>query len=243
MLILEVDTMLVVKNLVAGYSKIPAIHNISFKVDEGQIVALLGSNGAGKTTTLRAITGSIPALSGSIEYNGKSILGTPMHKIVELGIGMVPEGRRLFPKMTIYDNLLMGAYSIKDKAKIQRKLEEVYEIFPRLAERKTQLAGTMSGGEQQMVAIGRGLMCFPKLLILDEPSLGIMPKLVAEIFEFIKKINKSGVTILIVEQNAKETLEFADYAYVFANGETAIEGTSTELLNNERVQKIYLGID
>jgi len=235
--------MLVVKNLVAGYSKIPAIHNISFKVDEGQIVALLGSNGAGKTTTLRAITGSIPALSGSIEYNGKSILGTPMHKIVELGIGMVPEGRRLFPKMTIYDNLLMGAYSIKDKAKIQRKLEEVYEIFPRLAERKTQLAGTMSGGEQQMVAIGRGLMCFPKLLILDEPSLGIMPKLVAEIFEFIKKINKSGVTILIVEQNAKETLEFADYAYVFANGETAIEGTSTELLNNERVQKIYLGID
>lgn len=235
--------MLVVKNLVAGYSKIPAIHNISFKVDEGQIVALLGSNGAGKTTTLRAITGSIPALSGSIEYNGKSILGTPMHKIVELGIGMVPEGRRLFPKMTIYDNLLMGAYSIKDKAKIQRKLEEVYEIFPRLAERKTQLAGTMSGGEQQMVAIGRGLMCYPKLLILDEPSLGIMPKLVAEIFEFIKKINKSGVTILIVEQNAKETLAFADYAYVFANGETAIEGTSQELLNNERVQKIYLGID
>jgi branched-chain amino acid transport system ATP-binding protein len=241
--ILEVDTMLVVKNLVAGYSKIPAIHNISFKVGEGQIVALLGSNGAGKTTTLRAITGSIPAFSGSIDYNGKSIIGTPMHKIVELGIGMVPEGRHLFPKMTIYDNLIMGAYSIKDKAKIHRKIEEVYEIFPRLAERKTQLAGTMSGGEQQMVAIGRGLMCYPKLLILDEPSLGIMPKLVAEIFEFIKKINKTGVTILIVEQNAKETLAFADYAYVFANGETAIEGTSQELLNNERVQKIYLGID
>lgn len=235
--------MLVVKNLVAGYSKIPAIHDISFEVKEGQIVALLGSNGAGKTTTLRAITGTIPVFAGSIEYNGKSIVGTPVHEIVRLGIGMVPEGRRLFPKMSVVDNLMMGAFSIKDKKAVLTKLEEVYDIFPRLAERKSQIAGTMSGGEQQMVAIGRGLMCFPKLLILDEPSLGIMPKLVAEIFDFIKKINETGVTILIVEQNAKETLEFADYAYVFANGETAIAGTSEELLNNDRVQKIYLGID
>lgn len=235
--------MLVVKNLVAGYSKIPAIHDISFEVKEGQIVALLGSNGSGKTTTLRAITGTIPVFAGSIEYNGKSIVGTPVHEIVRLGIGMVPEGRRLFPKMSVVDNLMMGAFSIKDKKAVQTKLEEVYDIFPRLAERKSQIAGTMSGGEQQMVAIGRGLMCFPKLLILDEPSLGIMPKLVAEIFEFIKKINETGVTILIVEQNAKETLGFADYAYVFANGETAIAGTSEELLNNDRVQKIYLGID
>jgi len=235
--------MLVVKNLVAGYSKIPAIHDISFEVKEGQIVALLGSNGSGKTTTLRAITGTIPVFAGSIEYNGKSIVGTPVHEIVRLGIGMVPEGRRLFPKMSVFDNLMMGAFSIKDKKAVQTKLEEVYDIFPRLAERKSQIAGTMSGGEQQMVAIGRGLMCFPKLLILDEPSLGIMPKLVAEIFDFIKKINETGVTILIVEQNAKETLEFADYAYVFANGETAIAGTSEELLNNDRVQKIYLGID
>ncbi len=235
--------MLVVKNLVAGYSKMPAIHNISFKVDEGQIVALLGSNGAGKTTALRAITGAITPMGGTVEYNGKSITGTPSHKMVGLGISMVPEGRRLFPKMTVMDNLYMGAFSIKEKARVQQKLDEVFEIFPRLAERKSQLAGTMSGGEQQMVAIGRGLMSYPKLLILDEPSLGIMPKLVAEIFDFIKKINKSGVTILMVEQNAKETLAFANYAYVIANGETAIEGTNTELLNNDRVQKIYLGID
>ncbi len=235
--------MLVVKNLVAGYSKMPAIHNISFKVDEGKIVALLGSNGAGKTTALRAIIGAIPTMSGSIEYNGNSIVGLPSHDMVGKGISMVPEGRRLFPKMTVMDNLKMGAFSIKDKVRIQKKLDEIFEIFPRLAERKNQLAGTMSGGEQQMVAIGRGLMSYPKLLILDEPSLGIMPKLVAEIFDFIKKINKSGVTILIVEQNAKKTLEFANYAYVIANGETVIEGTNTELLNNDRVQKIYLGID
>jgi len=204
--------MLVVKNLVAGYSKMPAIHNVSFKVDEGQIVALLGSNGAGKTTALRAITGAIQPMGGTVEYNGASIAGTPSHKMVGLGISMVPEGRRLFPKMTVMDNLYMGAFSIKEKARVQQKLEEIFEIFPRLAERKNQLAGTMSGGEQQMVAIGRGLMSYPKLLILDEPSLGIMPKLVAEIFDFIKKINKSGVTILMVEQNAKETLAFANYA-------------------------------
>ena len=182
-------------------------------------------------------------MSGTIEYNNVSIVGTPSYEKVSMGISLVPEGRRLFPKMTVMDNLYMGGYCIKDKAKIQTKLEEVFDIFPRLAERKNQLAGTMSGGEQQMVAIGRGLMCYPKLLILDEPSLGIMPKLVAEIFDFIIKINKSGVTILMVEQNAKETLEFANYAYVIANGETAIEGTNRELLNNDRVQKIYLGID
>ena len=235
--------MLVVKDLIAGYSKVPAIHGISFKVEKGQIVALLGSNGAGKTTTLRAITGVIRPTSGTIEYKGQDIVGTPIYKIVELGIGMVPEGRHLFPKMSIYDNLMMGAYSIKDKAFIQRKLKEVYEIFPRLEERKNQLAGTMSGGEQQMAAIGRALMSNPELLILDEPSLGIMPKLVDEIFSFVQKINKSGVTIIIVEQNAEKTLAFSDYAYVFSNGETAIEGTGKELLCNDRVQKIYLGID
>ena len=235
--------MLVVKDLIAGYSKVPAIHGISFKVEKGQIVALLGSNGAGKTTTLRAITGVIRPTSGTIEYKGQDIVGTPIYKIVELGIGMVPEGRHLFPKMSIYDNLMMGAYSIKDKAFIQRKLKEVYEIFPRLEERKNQLAGTMSGGEQQMAAIGRALMSNPELLILDEPSLGIMPKLVDEIFSFVQKINKRGVTIIIVEQNAEKTLAFSDYAYVFSNGETAIEGTGKELLCNDRVQKIYLGID
>ena len=235
--------MLVVKDLVAGYSKMPAIHGISFKVDEGQIVAILGSNGAGKTTTLRAITNVIQPYSGSVEYCGQSIIGVPDHKMVTLGISMVPEGRHLFPQMSIYDNLMMGAFTVKDKKLINERLESVYDIFPRLAERKTQQAGTMSGGEQQMVAIGRAMMSGPKLLILDEPSLGIMPKLVDEIFEFIQRINKSGISIIIVEQNAEKTLAFADYAYVISNGETAIEGKGSELLHDEQVQKIYLGIN
>ncbi len=235
--------MLVINNLVAGYSKIPAIHGVSFKVAEGQIVAILGSNGAGKTTTLRAITNVITPYSGTVDYQGESILGVPSHKMVHLGISMVPEGRHLFPKMTIYDNLMMGAFIYNDKDGIEKTLQEVYAIFPRLAERKNQLAGTMSGGEQQMVAIGRALMSRPKLLILDEPSLGIMPKLVDEIFEFIQKINKTGISIIIVEQNAEKTLEFSDYAYVISNGETAIEGTGKDLLSNDQVQKVYLGID
>lgn len=163
--------------------------------------------------------------------------------MVSLGISMVPEGRHLFPKMSIYDNLMMGAFHIKDKKLIQERLEGVYEIFPRLAERKSQLAGTMSGGEQQMAAIGRALMSNPELLILDEPSLGIMPKLVDEIFEYIQRINQSGISIIIVEQNAEKTLSIADYAYVFSNGETVIEGTCKDLLHNEQVQKIYLGIN
>jgi branched-chain amino acid transport system ATP-binding protein len=238
-----VERMLVVKNLVAGYSKMTAVHNVSFKVDKGQIVALLGANGSGKTTTLRAITGIIQPYSGTIEYKGKSLVGMPNYEIVRQKISMVPEGRRLFPKMSIYDNLMMGAFSIKDKATIKRSLEEVYELFPILAERKTQLAGTMSGGEQQMVAIGRALMSSPELLVLDEPSLGIMPKLVDEIFAFIQKINELGVTIVLVEQNAERTLAFADYAYVISNGETVFEGTGKDLLCDSRVQKIYLGLD
>ncbi|MCF8020035.1 MAG: ABC transporter ATP-binding protein [Vallitaleaceae bacterium] len=235
--------MLVVKDLVAGYEGLPAIHGVTFEVKEGQIVALLGSNGAGKTTALRAITGAISPYSGVVELNGKSLIGTPIHKITGLGISMVPEGRHLFPKMSIMDNLLMGAYSIKDKNLIARKLEEVYEVFPRIKERRNQIAGTMSGGEQQMVAIARALMSNPKLLILDEPSLGIMPKLVDEIFEFIKKINKEGITIIIVEQNADKTLQFADYAYVLGNGEVLIEGTGKELLNDDHVKQIYLGLE
>lgn len=235
--------MLVIKKLFAGYSKMPAIHGVSFKVQEGQIVALLGSNGAGKTTTLRALTNVITPYSGSVDYLGKSILGVPSHNMVRLGISMVPEGRHLFPKMTILDNLMMGAFIVNDQAQIEQSLQEIYDIFPRLAERKYQLAGTLSGGEQQMVAIGRALMSKPKLLILDEPSLGIMPKLVDEIFEFIQKINKSGISIIIVEQNAEKTLAFSDYAYVISNGETVIEGTGKDLLKNDQVQKIYLGID
>lgn len=235
--------MLVVKDLVSGYSKMPAIHGVSFKVEEGQIVAILGSNGAGKTTTLKTVMGILPAMSGSITYQGENLIGTPSHKMAVKGISMVPEGRHLFPKLSIYDNLMMGAYTIKDKNKIKEKLDVIYDIFPILAERKTQLAGTMSGGEQQMVAIGRALMCDPKLLILDEPSLGIMPKLVDEIFEFIKTINKMGVTIVIIEQNAEKTLAFSDYAYVISDGKTVIEGTAQELMNDDQVQRVYLGID
>jgi branched-chain amino acid transport system ATP-binding protein len=235
--------MLFVTNLVAGYSKIPAIHGVTLRLREGQIVAILGSNGAGKTTTLRAITNVIAPYSGSVVYRGKSILGVPPHNMVRLGISMVPEGRRLFPKMTVLDNLMMGAFIVENQREAEESLQEVYAIFPKLAERRRQLAGTLSGGEQQMVAIGRALMSRPKLLILDEPSLGIMPKLVDEIFEFIKRINKNGISIVIVEQNAEKTLEFSDYAYVISNGETAIEGTGRELLNNDQVQKVYLGID
>ena len=234
--------MLVVKDLVAGYSKIPAIHGVSFKVEQGQIVAILGSNGAGKTTTLKTVTGVLPAMSGSVEYKGESLIGVLSHKMIKRGISMVPEGRHLFPKMTIYDNLMMGAFSVRNKDQIRKSLQTVYEIFPILEERKNQMAGTMSGGEQQMVAIGRALMSNPELLILDEPSLGIMPKLVDEIFTFVQRINKMGVTIVIIEQNAEKTLSFADYAYVIANGETVIEGTAKELMNNSEVQKAYLGI-
>ncbi|MCI8505119.1 MAG: ABC transporter ATP-binding protein [Lachnospiraceae bacterium] len=236
--------MLVVKDLVSGYSKMPAIHGVSFKVEKGQVVAILGSNGAGKTTTLKTVMGVLPAMSGTITYKGENLVGVPSHKMVLKGLSMVPEGRHLFPKMSIYDNLMMGAYSVKDKDSIAKKLETIYEIFPILSERKTQLAGTMSGGEQQMVAIGRALMSDPELLILDEPSLGIMPKLVDEIFEFIKKINKEmGVTIVIIEQNAEKTLAFSDYAYVISEGQTVIEGTGEALMKDDQVQRVYLGMD
>lgn len=236
--------MLVVKDLISGYSKMPAIHGVSFKVEKGQIVAILGSNGAGKTTTLKTVTGILHAMSGEITYKGESLIGVPSYKMVEKGISMVPEGRHLFPKMTIYDNLMMGAYSIKDKSKIEKTLKTIYGIFPILEERKNQLAGTMSGGEQQMVAIGRALMSDPELLILDEPSLGIMPKLVDEIFEFIVKINKEmGVTIVIIEQNAEKTLAFADYAYVISEGQTVIEGKASDLMKDDQVQRVYLGMD
>lgn len=234
--------MLKVDHLKAGYHGLDVVQNISLNVKKGEIVALLGSNGSGKTTALRAITGIIKPTTGKIEYEGKSIAGIVPHELVSRGIAMVPEGRRLFPKMTILENLQMGAYAVKDKGQKADSLTQIYAIFPRLEERKNQLAGTLSGGEQQMVAIGRALMSNPQLLILDEPSLGIMPKLVDEIFEFIIKINQEGMSILIVEQNAEKTLEFADYAYVIANGETIIEGTGSQLLENDQVQKVYLGI-
>lgn len=230
-----------VKNLRAGYGYVEVVHNVSFDVGEGEIMALLGSNGAGKTSTLRALTGEIKPMGGEILYNGKSIIGVPTHKLVSMGISMVPEGRHLFGGLSVKDNLLMGAYLIKDQATLHKNLEMVYELFPRVKEREKQIARTLSGGEQQMVAIARGMMMNPKVLILDEPSLGLMPKLVEEIFGFIKNIAKLGITILIVEQNAMETLKFCDYAYVVQNGETRIEGTGEELLANESVKKAYLG--
>lgn len=235
------DKLLEVKNLRAGYGYVEVLHDVSFSVREGEILAILGSNGAGKTSTLRAVTGEIKPMSGEILYRGKSIVGVPTYKLASMGISMVPEGRHLFGDLSVQDNLLMGAYLIKDQQKIKENLENVYELFPRVKERANQTARTLSGGEQQMVAIARGMMMNPKVLILDEPSLGLMPKLVAEIFDFIKEIAKLGITILIVEQNAVDTLAFCNYAYVIQNGETVIEGTGEDLLNNEDVKKAYLG--
>lgn len=233
--------MLEVKNLQAGYGELLVVHDVSFTVEKGSVVAILGSNGSGKTTTLRAVAGDIPVLGGDILFEGKSIAGTPPYRLVEMGISMVPEGRHLFGKMSVEDNLAMGAYLIRDKKKIAQMLEEIYTLMPRVKERAKQMAETLSGGEQQMVAIARGLMSNPRLLILDEPSLGLMPILVAEIFEFITRISKRGMTIIIVEQNAIDALAISDYAYVVQNGETVISGTGQELLVNEKVKKAYLG--
>ena len=229
-------------NLHSGYKGAPVLHGLSFKAEEGQIVALLGANGAGKTTTLRTVTGTLHPTQGTIVYKGQDITRRNTYEMVDLGISMVPEGRHLFGKMTIRENLLMGAYKEKDKAVIEERMEKMFCIFPRIKERLGQLAGTLSGGEQQMVAIARGMMSDPELLFLDEPSLGLMPKLVEEVFEFVKRINEMGKTIVIVEQNANETLHMADYAYILSEGEVAMEGTGSNLLQNDQVQKIYLGI-
>lgn len=234
--------LLEVEHLKAGYKDTPVVHDVSFQVEAGQIVALLGSNGAGKTTTLRSVTGKLVPMAGKILYKGKSIVNVPTNKMVDMGISMVPEGRLLFGKMSVGDNLLMGAYKIKDKAQILRQQEEIYSIFPRLKERSSQMADTLSGGEQQMVAIARGLMSNPELLILDEPSLGLAPKLVQEVFEFVKKINSLGVTVIIVEQNVVDTLKLTDYAYLINSGETVLSATGQELLENDNIQKVYLGL-
>lgn len=233
--------MLEVKNLKTGYDEVEIVHNASISVKEGTIVAILGGNGVGKTTFLRAITGLIPVMSGSVEYLGKSIVGEKPHDLVKMGISMVPEGRHLFGKLSVKDNLMMGAYLNKDKIAIEKRLKVVYGLLPKVKERSRQQADTLSGGEQQMVAIARGLMSDPKLLILDEPSLGLMPILVDEIFKFIESISKHGTTIVMVEQNATATLEICDYAYVMQNGETVLEGIGKDLLANEKVKKAYLG--
>lgn len=233
--------MLKVNDLKVRYGMIEAIKGISFEVADGQIVTLIGANGAGKTTTMHTISGLIRAASGSIELDGKDITKIPAHKIVEMGIAQCPERRRVFALQSVEDNLLLGAYSRKDKEGIAKDLENVYSLFPRLLERKQQLAGTLSGGEQQMLAMGRALMAKPKIMLLDEPSMGLSPLLVREIFDIIKDINSQGVTILLVEQNAKMALSIADRAYVIETGRIVMSGTGEELLNSEDIKKAYLG--
>ncbi len=233
--------MLKVNDLKVRYGMIEAIKGISFEVADGQIVTLIGANGAGKTTTMHTISGLIRAASGSIELDGKDITKIPAHKIVEMGIAQCPDRRRVFALQSVEDNLLLGAYSRKDKEGIAKDLKNVYSLFPRLLERKQQLAGTLSGGEQQMLAMGRALMAKPKIMLLDEPSMGLSPLLVREIFDIIKDINSQGVTILLVEQNAKMALSIADRAYVIETGRIVMSGTGEELLNSEDIKKAYLG--
>jgi branched-chain amino acid transport system ATP-binding protein len=226
----------------ASYAGVPALHDISFAVDAGQIVALIGSNGAGKTTTLRAISGLLPLDRGEILFAGQRLDRQPAHRIAELGIAHVPEGRKLFSRLTVRQNLLLGAHSPRARASEAEAMERVLTLFPRLRERASQRAGTLSGGEQQMVAIARGLMLQPVLLMLDEPSLGIAPKLVDEIFATIRAIAGTGTTILLVEQNVRESLELADHAYVLQTGSTIAHGTGPELLASDLVRRAYLGI-
>ena len=233
--------MLEVKDLEVYYGVICALKGISFEVNEGEIVTLIGANGAGKTTTMQSIVGLIGARSGSVMFDGKDISKTPCHKIVHLGMTQVPEGRRIFQELTVYENLLMGAYSIKDQSGFKNDIEAIYTRFPRLAERRNQIAGTLSGGEQQMLAMGRALMSHPKLLMLDEPSMGLSPLLVDKVFEIIKDINAEGTTILLVEQNAGKSLAISDRAYVLENGRIVLSGTGKELAESELVQKAYLG--
>ena len=233
--------MLEVNDLKVYYGVICALKGISFHVNEGEIVSLIGANGAGKTTTMQSIIGLLPKKSGHILFDGQDITRTPCHKIVHAGMTQVPEGRRIFQELTVYENLLMGAYTNKDQGKFKSDLESIYDRFPRLAERRNQIAGTLSGGEQQMLAISRALMCHPKLLMLDEPSMGLSPLLVDQVFDIIKDINRDGTTILLVEQNASKALEIADRAYVLETGSIMLSGTGKELMNSPEVQKAYLG--
>ncbi len=233
--------LLEVENLEVNYGMIKALKGISFNVEKGEIIALIGSNGAGKTTTLHTISGILPAASGKITYNGKNITKVPAHNIVKLGISQVPEGRRVFSQLSVYENLIMGAYIRKDKDGIEQDLKEIYKRFPRLEERKTQLAGTLSGGEQQMLAMGRALMSKPEIILLDEPSMGLSPIFVEEIFDIIKYINESGTTVLLVEQNAKKALSIANRAYVLETGNVVLGGDAKELMNDDTVKKAYLG--
>lgn len=233
--------MLEVKNLSVSYGAIEAVKDISFTVNDGEIVSLIGANGAGKTTTLHTITGLVPAKSGSVMYNGVNLLKTHNNKIVTLGMAHIPEGRHVFTRMSVEENLEMGAFSLKDQSDLKKDLDMVYGLFPRLKERRNQKAGTLSGGEQQMLAMGRALMSHPKTILMDEPSMGLSPKLVKEIFSIIRKLHEQDITILLVEQNARMALSIADRAYVLETGRITMEGDAKELLNNEQVRKAYLG--
>ena len=235
--------MLEVKNLKFGYSAMmPVLNDISFQAGNQEIVAILGSNGAGKTTTLKTVSGLLKPWEGTITYNGEDITGMPAYGVLKKGISLVPEGRMLFGKLTVYENLSMGAYTRKNQDEIKKTLDMVYELFPRVRERAEQKAETLSGGEQQMVAIARGLMSNPSLLILDEPSLGLMPKLVKEVLQFVKTIRETGISVLIVEQNVNEALAIADRAYVIQDGSTVISGAPEELKDNDEIRRIYLGM-
>ncbi|MBS5574030.1 MAG: ABC transporter ATP-binding protein [Clostridiales bacterium] len=233
--------MLEVKDLVVSYGGIEALKGISFSVDEGQIVTLIGANGAGKSTTLRAITGIVPVKSGTILYNGEDITGMDTQKVVERGIALVPEGRRVFANLTVLENLKIGAYLRKDTAQIQKDIEYIYKLFPRLEERSWQLAGTLSGGEQQMLAVGRAMMTRPRLIMMDEPSLGLAPLVVKDIFGIISRLSADGITILLIEQNANAALHAAHYGYVLETGMMTLSGTGEELLSSKSIQEAYLG--
>ena len=233
--------MLEVKGLQVYYGVIQALKDVSFEVNQGEVIALIGANGAGKTTTLHTVTGLLPAKAGSIMFEGVDITKMPAHKIVEMGIAHVPEGRRVFAQLSVYENLIMGAYTRKDKKEIAENLEKVYQRFPRLRERKNQRAGTLSGGEQQMLAMGRALMSNPKMIVMDEPSMGLSPIFVNEIFDIIEKVSASGTTVLLVEQNAKKALSIADRAYVLETGNIALEGDAKILMNDDSIKKAYLG--
>ncbi|MGI6019388.1 MAG: ABC transporter ATP-binding protein [Marvinbryantia sp.] len=233
--------MLEIKDLEVYYGMIQAIKGISFEVNEGEVIALIGANGAGKTTTLHTITGLLKPQKGSVQFEGQDITKIPAHKIVSLGMAHVPEGRRVFAQFSVLQNLKMGAYTRTDKNEIEESLEMVYKRFPRLEERKNQMAGTLSGGEQQMLAMGRALMSKPKIILMDEPSMGLSPILVNEIFDIIQSVSASGTTVLLVEQNAKKALSIADRAYVLETGKIVLDGDAKELMNDDSIKKAYLG--
>ena len=233
--------MLEVKDLEVYYGVIQAIKGVSFEVNQGEVIALIGANGAGKTTILHTVTGLLSPKRGQVIFEGKDITRVPAHKIVSMGMAHVPEGRRVFAELSVYENLKMGAYTRKDRSEIEESLANVYKRFPRLEERKNQMAGTLSGGEQQMLAMGRALMSKPKIILMDEPSIGLSPILVNEIFDIIQAVSESGTTVLLVEQNAKKALSIADRAYVLETGNIVLEGKAKDLLEDDSIKKAYLG--